>query len=92
MERDFNVTVMEPKRLFIYQLSNGKTIVSVFYNNGALLGQRHFGLRYIAYWPDNLPTCILKILVQLFHKSPDEANKPVTRQYMLCQFFERAKK
>ena len=63
-----------------------------FYSNGALLGQRHVGLRYIAYWPDNLPTCILKILVQRFHKSPDEVNKPVTQQYMLCQIFEREKK
>ena len=87
MERDLNVIVLEPKRLFSYQLLNGNTIVSVFYSNGALLGQRHVGLRYIAYWPDNLPTCILKILVQLFQQSPDEANKPVTQQY-----FERAKK
>ena len=69
--------------MFSCQLLNGNTIVSIFYSNGALLGQRHVGLRYIAYWPDNLPTCILKILVQLSHKSPDEANKPVTQQNML---------
>ena len=56
MERGLNVIVVEPKRLFSYQLLNGNTIVSVFYSNGALLGQRHFGLRYIAYWPDNLQT------------------------------------
>ena len=56
MERGLNVIVVEPKRLFCYQLSNGNTIFSVFYSNGALLGQRHFGLRYIAYWPDNLQT------------------------------------
>ena len=68
MERDLNVIVVEPKWLFSYQLLNGNTIVLIFYSNGALLGQRHFGLRYIAYWPDNLPTCILKIFVQLFHK------------------------
>ena len=84
MERGLNVIVVEPKRLFSCQLLNGNTIVSVFYSNGGLLGQRYVGLRYIAYWPENLQTCILKILVQLFHKSPDEANKPVTQQYLLC--------
>ena len=83
MERDLNVIVVEPKRLFSYQLLNGNTIVSVFYSNGALLGQRHVGLRYIAYWPDNLQTWILKILVHLFQQSPDQANKPVTQQNML---------
>ena len=83
MERDLNVIVVEPKRLFSYQLLNRNTIVSVFYRHGALLGQRHVGLRYIAYWPDNLPTCILKIFVQLFQQSPDQANKPVTQQNML---------
>ena len=83
MERGLNVIVVEPKRLFSYQLLNGNTIVSVFYSNGALLGQRHVGLRYIAYCPDNLQTCILQILVQLFQQSPDQANKPATRQNML---------
>ena len=58
MERDLNVIVVEPKRLFSYQLLNGNTIVLIFYSNGALLGQRHVGLRYIAYWPDNLLTCL----------------------------------
>ena len=58
MERDLNVIVVEPKRLFSYQLLNGNTIVLIFYSNGALLGQRNVGLRYIAYWPDNLPTCL----------------------------------
>ena len=44
MERDLNVIVLEPKRLFSYQLVNGYTIISIFYSNGALLGQRHVGL------------------------------------------------
>ena len=83
MERDLNVIVAEPKRLFSYQLLNGNTIVSVFYSNGALFGQRHVGLRYIPCWLDNLQTCILKIFVQLFQQSPDQANKPVTQQNML---------
>ena len=52
--------------------------------NGALLGQLHVELRYKAYWPDNLLTCILKILVQRFEQSLDQVNKPVTQQYMLC--------
>ena len=83
MRGGLNVIVVEPKRLFSYQLLNGNTIVSVFYSNGALLDQRHVGLRYIAYWSDNLQTCILQILVQLFQQSPDQANKPATRQNML---------
>ena len=84
MERDLNGIVAEPKRLFSYQRLNRNSIVSIFVCNGALLGQLHVELCYIAYWPDNLLTCILKILVQLFQQSLDQANKTVIQQHMLC--------
>ena len=84
VERDLNGIVVEPKRLFSYQRLNRNPIVWIFFCNGALLGQLYVELRYKAYWPDNLLTCILKILVQLFEQSLDQVNKPVTQQYMLC--------
>ena len=84
MERDLNGIVVEPKRLFSCQRLNRNPMVSIFFCNGALLGQLHVELRHITYWPDNLLTCILKILVQLFQQSLDQANKPVTQQHMLC--------
>ena len=71
MERDLNGIVVEPKRLFSYQRLNRNPMVSIFFCNGALLGQLHVELRHITYWPDNLLTCILKILVQLFQQSLD---------------------
>ena len=84
MEGDLNGIVVEPKRLFSYQRLNRNLMVAIFVSSGALLGQLHVELRYIAYWPDNLLTCNLKILVQLFQQSLDQANKPVTQQHMLC--------
>ena len=71
MERDLNDIVVEPKRLFSYQRLNRNPMVSISFCNGALLGQLHVELLYKAYWPDNLLTCILKILVQLFQQSLD---------------------
>ena len=71
VERDLNGIVVEPKRLFSYQRLNRNPMVSIFFCNGALLGQLHVELRHIIYWPDNLLTCILKILVQLFQQSLD---------------------
>ena len=71
VERDLNGIVVEPKRLFSYQRLNRNPMVSIFFCNGAQLGQLHVELRHITYWPDNLLTCILKILVQLFQQSLD---------------------
>ena len=59
MERDLNGIVVEPKRLFSYQRLNRNPMLSIFFCNGALLGQLHVELRYITYWPDNLLTCIV---------------------------------
>ena len=92
MERDLNGVVVEPKRLFSYHWLNRNPIVSIFFGNGALLGQLHVELRHITYWPDNLLTCILKILVQLFEQSLDQVNKPVTQQYMFLLIFQKGKK